>query len=120
MDDRKALETATAGINAWALFADGDVIGRIVTKRGRTGRVTAWVQVWGAPGVFAKGWADGYGYDKTTAAIEDAAERWLKATKPAEEDCSLGTCMMRALVFPPAVDWDACLRGLNIRAQYIV
>lgn len=119
-DTRKELEVATANVNAWALLCDGDIIGRIVTKRGRSGRVTAWVHVFGAPGVFAKGWADGYGYDKTTAAIEDAAMRWLEAEEPKKENASIGVNMMRALVRPPAIDWDACLRGIGVRSQYVV
>lgn len=120
MDAHKSLENATQDLAAWALIADGDIIGRIVAKRGRTGRATAWVQVWGIHGVFSKGWADGCGYDKLTASIQDAAERWIKANKPAPDDCRLGANMMRRLAEIPNASWETTLRDIGVSAQYIV
>lgn len=59
-------------LTALAIVKDGQAIGRIIIKPGRDGaaRLTAYVQVWGAP--MAKGYSNGYGYDKRGAALSSA------------------------------------------------
>jgi hypothetical protein len=73
--DYAAFEKATGHMTALAIVKDGQAIGRIIIKPGRDGaaRLTAYVQVWGAPMV--AGYARGYGYDKRGAALSQAFQR---------------------------------------------
>jgi hypothetical protein len=70
--DYAAFEKATGHMTALAIVKDGQAVGRIIIKPGRDGaaRLTAYVQVWGAPMV--AGYARGYGYDKRGAALSSA------------------------------------------------
>jgi hypothetical protein len=62
-------------MTALAIMKDGQAIGRIIIKPGRDGaaRLTAYVQVWGAPMV--AGYASGYGYDKRGKALSSALQK---------------------------------------------
>ena len=73
--DYAAFEKATGYMTALAIVKDGQAIGRIIIKPGRDGaaRLTAYVQVWGAP--MAKGYSNGYGYDKRGAALSQALRK---------------------------------------------
>ena len=66
-------DSATRGISAVALIRDGRSVGRVVLKFGNA--ATAYVQLWGA--TMTRGRATGYGYDKASAAVGDAARRLL-------------------------------------------
>lgn len=67
-----ALEKATHKIRAYALLRDGQYIGRVIVKPGERARV--WVHVTGENCGIGYGSAGGGGYDKISAAYEDAAK----------------------------------------------
>lgn len=73
-------DKATRDVSAFAVFKGPDYIGRVVFKRGTSGlRTTCFAQVWGLR--MAKGMANGGGYDKDSAAAENA----ISKIKPEDE-----------------------------------
>lgn len=73
---------ATKLISAFSLTFNGEHAGRIVVAWGRSGG-TATASVWIHGGPLAcspslHGSAGGYGYDKESAAVADAFNRWVK------------------------------------------
>lgn len=62
-------DVATRGMGAYAILKDGKPVGRAVVKYGNA--VTAYLQAWMQP--MAMGRAGGGGYDRATAAMEQAA-----------------------------------------------
>jgi len=66
---------AFANVSAYVIMRNGEKIATIAVKypRDGAGRLWAYVHYFGTQ--MTRGYAGGYGYDKTTAAIADAARR---------------------------------------------
>lgn len=62
-------DKAFSKVSAYVIFEGAQNVGRIAFKRGDS-RTTCYAQVWGA--AMAAGHASGHGYDKTSAAAENA------------------------------------------------
>jgi hypothetical protein len=67
--------TAFSNVSAYVILRDGDKIATIAIKYPRDGAGRLWAYVHYLGAEMARGAAGGYGYDKTTAAIADAARR---------------------------------------------
>lgn len=72
MEVYKQFDRATRTVSASALILDGEVVGRIVFTYGPS-RTRCYVQAWGS--TMVTGYADGSGYDKSTAAFSAAVDR---------------------------------------------
>lgn len=77
-------DKATAQVGAYAILKDGKFVGRVVFKypRDGAGRLYCYLQAWGA--TMVRGFASGGGYDKRTAAFEDAARKLQKDSVPSD------------------------------------
>lgn len=62
---------ATSSIGAYALLSQGEAVGRVIFKRGTSGNVRCFLQLWGFE--MQQGSAGGFGYDKESAAFAEAA-----------------------------------------------
>lgn len=72
-------DKASKTLSAYAVLKDGQFIGRVVFKHGQM-RTYCYAQVWGAP--MARGSANGYGYDKSSAACEAAVAKLFIGANP--------------------------------------
>ncbi len=68
-------EKAFANVSAYVLLKNGQQIGKVAFKypKDGAGRLTCYLHIHGLKMV--KGFAGGYGYDKTSAAFYDAAQK---------------------------------------------
>lgn len=64
-------DAATRSLSAYVIARAGQPVGKVVIKYGNA--ATAFVQFYGYE--MAKGRATGYGYDKSSAAVRDAARK---------------------------------------------
>lgn len=76
----KQFDQATQSVGAYAILKGNEYVGRVVFKypRDGAGRLYCYVQVWGAP--MQRGFASGGGYDKRTAAFENAVAKFSSDT----------------------------------------
>ena len=79
-----------AQVQGYALIKDGEPIGSVAIKYPKDGAGKLQVFVWIVDGkedaITEKGWASGYGYDKTSAAVQSALEGTLYAIPRNGED----------------------------------
>ena len=66
-----AFDRAFSNVSAYVLIHDGAPVGRVAFKHGAS--VQCFAQIWGSD--MSRGRAGGGGYDRTTAAAEQAIER---------------------------------------------
>lgn len=106
-------EKAFANVGAYVLMYGGEVLGRITIKYGA--RVTAYVHIHGT--AMVKGTAGGGGYDRTSAAIINAAAT-INATNPHTGTLDTDAKAFAAIMVnaQDGLDWETVLR----KAGYVV
>lgn len=100
-------QAAFANVSAFVLLVDGERIGTVALKfpRDGAGRLTAYVHVLGLPMV--RGFASGFGYDKRSAAVEDAVKRIVFDDTGRSEDANKFAALIQRTLAPDSGDdWN--------------
>lgn len=108
-DIYKQHQAAFKSVSAYVVFKNGERVATIAFKfpKDGAGRLYAYVHWIGTP--MARGFANGYGYDKRTAAVASAAEKHcnnLTAMHPNDT----ARAFWRALEADRGPTWDSALR----------
>lgn len=109
---------AFANVSAFVIMRDGERVASVAIKfpRDGAGRLYAYVHFFGVPMV--RGYAGGYGYDKRTAAVEDAMKKidLREAQKNADLYEEAETFRNAVLTARDGTDWADSFRA----AGYVV
>ena len=123
-DTYKLHEKAFANVAAYVIMRGDDNLGSIAFKfpRDGAGRLYAYLHIYGAPMV--RGFAGGFGYDKQTAAVADAARKLLKS--PECEPLVRGNpawyvpTLIHTLAQDGGHHWDNALRAADFQVYRAV
>jgi hypothetical protein len=108
-------------VSAFVIAQGGRRVGTVAFKfpRDGAGRLYCYLQVFGMP--MARGFANGYGYDKKSAACESAAERIAPPTEPEyADDAGRATAIKAALAGHEGYDWDRRIRDAGFEVWQAV
>jgi hypothetical protein len=116
-------DAAFRKVAAYALIHDGKAIGRAAIKypADGAGRLTFYLQLWGARMVY--GTASGGGYDKATAAFQDAAAKMRPDPEYGDsrpELASLRDTVKALAADPGGVRWSDRLERAGIVAAVVI
>lgn len=115
---------AFRNVSAFVIARNGERVATIAFKfpKDGAGRLYAYVQWFGAPMV--RGHANGYGYDKRTAACSAAAKRMTRIPgehiDPHGEEVESQISFMRALDADRGPTWDSALRAVGFQVWQAV
>lgn len=110
-----AFDRAFSNISAYVILHSGAAVGRVAFKHGAS--VQCFAQVWGC--TMERGKAGGGGYDRATAAAEQAFARMGDKDASAHAQPHL-YAMQEAMVGPDGARWTRRLEDAGYTVQHII
>lgn len=114
-----AFDRAFASVSAFAISKGGRTVGRVAFKTGAS--VTVFLQLWGS--AMTQGRASGGGYDRSTAAVETAAEKLGREEIPSDPRAAAERVRIIAALTDPKQDgrqWDHRLERMGYSITTII
>jgi hypothetical protein len=109
-DIYKQHDAAFARTAAYVIAKDGERVGTIAFKYPQDGAGRLWVYVHYFGHTMARGYAGGYGYDKASAAVQDAVEKCIKENKKEQQDAGAESFYGPLAAMNGGIEWADTLR----------
>ncbi|BBD98075.1 hypothetical protein SAMIE_1015760 [Sphingobium amiense] len=110
-----AFDRAFANVSAYVILHSGAAIGRVAFKHGAS--VQCYAQIWG--GDMQRGTAGGGGYDRATAAAEQAFSRMSEDSATRDDAANHIIALQSALAGSDGKRWALCIEDAGYTVQHV-